>query len=280
MTVSNPIASLVDKYLTASKLRPEVLFRDFLPAGYRHTTLSSVADDLFHTTVLAKVHLGMIITLYDDFADHPQHCNPELLVGLYRLNIDSDAVAPTHLSPAEKENFELARYLFSELSRILSRFPNHAGLRGALRFDIEQFYSANRFSELMTTLPQIRNLTEARTFGPHNMGIVAAGIIDLMASPNLALEELGACREVFHLGQRAGRISNLIYTYQRELCEGDSTNEISIATDTNYPSTLLDEFSDLVERIGQARIKTFDTRRYARGFVFLHSLHASLAGKI
>ncbi|MNL40972.1 hypothetical protein D3C87_1633570 [compost metagenome] len=138
----------------------------------------------------------------------------------------------------------------------------------------------------MTKLPSIRNLTESRILGPHNMGIIAAGTIDLMASPNMDLSELGICREIFYLGQRIGRTSNIIFTLQREIIEGDTTNEILISAQTkkadenNYQLRLLREFSLHVEEISQQQVNSFNSVRYAKGFESLHSLQASLAGKI
>jgi hypothetical protein len=169
---------------------------------------------------------------------------------------------------------------------VLETFPHYQTLLPALRFDIEQFYSCNRHSELMALIPSIRNLTESRVLGPHNMGIVAAGTIDLMASPAMDLAELGICREAFHLGQRLGRTSNLIYTLQRELREGDSTNEILISMqtrksdETKYQSQLMREFAQHLEEIRAQEIGSFSSAVYADGFTKLHDLHASLLGEI
>ena len=283
---ANKIDSLINTYLETSALRPELLFRHFLPAGYRETTLDSVIQDLFDTVIYAKLHLGMIITLYDDFADHPKYRNTQLLKYLYQLNVGVDSPVPTSLTGDEFKKYALACSLFSSLEQVLEGFPNCRILLPALRFDIEQFYACNRHSELMGILPSIRNLTESRTFGPHNMGIVAAGTIDLMASSRFDLEELGLCREAFILGQRLGRTSNLIFTLQRELSEGDSTNEILISMQTRksdevkYQSQLMHEFANHLEEIRAQEISSFSPSSYARGFEKLHELHASFLGKI
>ena len=288
--VKADLDTLISTYLAASSLRPELLFRHFLPTGYRLTTLDSVDNADLNTVIFAKVHLGMIITLYDDLADHPQHRNPDLLSALYQLNIGRDRPTPAHLSRQNRLAFELARHLFSQLRCVLEDFPYHQLLEPALRFDIEQFYACNRHSELMSTLPTVHNLTESQLLGPHNMGIVAAGTLDLMASPQLKMKELGQCREVFHLGQRLGRISNLIFTLQRELSEGDTTNEIlishSVHPDTPdfkgspYPVMLLREFGEILKRIVSHKLETFHTPRYAEGFKAFHQLHASFEGAI
>ena len=109
---NNAVESLIAAYMKANSLRPEVLFRQFLTTGYKHTTLNSVSSDLFNAAIYAKIHLGMMITLYDDFADHPQHRNPQLLSHLYQLNVGIDKPAPSSLAGQELKNYELARLLF------------------------------------------------------------------------------------------------------------------------------------------------------------------------
>lgn len=278
---SEALDKLVRTYMASSSIRPEILFRHFLPTGYRATTLSSVANEFHDWVLLAKVHLGMIVTLYDDFADNPERRNSRLLQELYKLNVDQDRSAPVHLSEEEQAVFELGRYLFSELTLLLKDLPHFDLLVGALRFDIEQFYSCNKYSELMSSLPVICNLEESRVLGAHNMGIVAAGTIDLMASPHLHASEIGKVREVLHLGQRMGRISNLVFTFNREISEGDATNEISISDNPeSYRKSLLNEFTMKAAEIRSRVLKTFSTEKYADGLEELHGLHAALEGRI
>ncbi len=284
MTRNEPLEGLINRYLSISKLRPEVLFQNFLPTGYRYTTISSVAPEILDFVLYAKVHLGMIITLYDDLADHPTYRNPKLLKELYRLNIAQDCTAHENLNPDETKTFELARFLFSNLTSQIETFEHVSTLRPVLQFDIEQFYTCNRHSELMSALPDIRNIIESKNLGPYNMGMVAAGTIDLMASPCLNLMELGRSRELFILGQRMGRISNLIFTYKREQREGDQTNEILISNiekkNEKYRQHLLAEFSDLLATIRSNNLFSFSTGLYADGLIGLHQLHASLEGQI
>lgn len=276
--------ALIDMYRATSPARPELLFRYFLPTGYRYTTLSSVDAYSVSRVIFAKIHLGMIITLYDDLADHPERRDPELLNDLYNLNIGKDRTTPIYFRGHRRKVFELARILYSQLTDILSGFPHFEKLKSVLSFDIEQFYLSNRYSELMTDVPEVRNLIESQALGPHNMGIIAAGIIDLMASSTFLPSELGTSREVFLLGQRLGRISNLIFTYKREQTDGDLTNEIAIAkTNTgikDHRSSLLREFSEKQQMIRSYNLKTFQTYLYAAGLLDLHNLHSSLEGKI
>lgn len=280
----NQLDQLIETYLTSSAARPEVLFRDFLITGYRATTLSSVPRDLSELVIFAKVHVGMIITLYDDLADNPKYRNPDLLQKLYSLNVGRDLQTPSELSSEDKKTFELARFLFQQLDSVIQKLPNYQVLLPALRFDIEQFYACNRHSELMMVLPEVRNISESQTLGAHNMGMVAAGIIDLMGSPEFDLSELGVSREVLLLGQRLGRISNLIFTLQREVDEGDFTNEILIAEKIHeahdYQSRLLAEFEEKQNAIQKTQLKGFSVGQYAKGLEDLHHLYSRLEGKI
>ncbi|WP_374077961.1 hypothetical protein [Bdellovibrio bacteriovorus] len=275
---------LVKTYRTFSAIRPEVLFRDFLPTGYRFTLLNTVDQKLQDSAVFAKVHLGMLVTLYDDLADNPQYRNPRLLKELYKLNVNQDVKVPPDLNAEEAKTFELARFLFSQLTALLRKFSNYSRLLPILQFDIEQVYISNRYSELMTELPFMRNLTESRMLGAYNMAMLAAGTIDLMASSYLVVEELGACREVLLNGQRVGRISNLLFTLKREIAEGDFTNEILISQGgvdaETYKLTLLDELNEKLSHIQKINLKTFSTGLYAKGLMALHGLHENLEGRI
>lgn len=273
-------------YQEVSNIRPAILFHTFLPTGYRQTTLNSVQSDFFESVIYSKVILGMIITLYDDLADHPLHQNPLLLSKLYNLNIGIDYQDEINLTPRDKNIFELARFLFSELTKTLKIFTHFETFKFILQFDIEQIYACNRYSSLIGISPELQNLTESRILGPHNMGIIAAGMIDLMAVKNFFPDELGLCRTVFHLAQRLGRISNLIYTLEREIKEGDMTNEILIAakeksiSKEKYMEHLCKEFLRKINKIRRQKVQNFNSHLYADGFVKLDGLHASLMGRI
>ena len=81
----------------------------------------------------------------------------------------------------------------------------------------------------MGRYPFIRNLSESRSLGPYNMGMVAAGMIDVIGSHKFPLCELGSLREGLVMGQRLGRIANLLSTFHREISEDDKTNEILLS---------------------------------------------------
>ncbi|MES2802654.1 MAG: hypothetical protein V4654_09205 [Bdellovibrionota bacterium] len=277
--------SLIADFREIFPHRSSALFREFLPVGYRLTTLSSVPQEYREIVIQAKIRLGMLITLYDDLADHPDYFNPTLLKKLYRLNVDSDFVQTISVNK-ENKIYQLARRLFSELRDLLSGLPNYEKLKAILEFDIEQFYCCNRLSSLATETPEILNLVESQVLGPHNMGIIAAGTIDLMSVAHLNVREIAICREIFILGQRMGRISNVVYTFEREQLEGDQTNEIFVqqrlfgGTHQTIKNQLLQELEECCSAIKKIYAQAFSCAQYAQGFLDLHQLHARLERQI
>ncbi|HXH31260.1 MAG TPA: hypothetical protein VNJ01_10650 [Bacteriovoracaceae bacterium] len=274
---------LAEKYQSVCDHRDPRLFTEFLVLGYRQTTLSSVGAEFTELAVYAKVCLGMIITLYDDLADNPRLSRPQLLKELYRLNIGEHPVL-RETGPGDFPLIELAQHLFGELNRALSRLPRQEKFQNLLAFDIRHVYLANQYAELMTLQPAIRNLTESKLLGPYNMGMVAAGTIDLMASPCFDGSETGRLREALILGQRIGRIGNLISTFQRELDEGDLTSELML-----HPSGVGEAKQQLLLELrarlsslhsASAWARSVDLKSYADGLSGLFNLHQKMEGII
>lgn len=266
-----------------SPARHSVLFTHFLPQGYKVTTLGQVDEASYSHVLLAKMHLGMIITLYDDFADHPLFYNPPLLSRLYQLNVGKKLKGQTQgrerFTSQEQQTLDLAADLYAGLENHLQPLPHYRKLKSLLSFDIQYFYLCNRYAELVTEFPTLRNLTESRILGHHNMGMVAAGMIDLMGLPDFQWPELGRIREIFLLGQRLGRIGNVVATYDREMSEGDATNEIMIAGHSStYRASLEEEFFQGIEKINELGkdIKSFAVSDYSRGLLRLYHLHLNL----
>jgi hypothetical protein len=119
-------------------------------------------------------------------------------------------------------------------------------------------------------------------FSPYNMGMVAAGMIDLMASPIFNKNELGVFREFLIKGQRMGRIGNLISTYERELNEKDVTNEIMLdpAAAGVYQGILNDELNEGLKDLAKraSRFKHTFMKTYVEGLRSLHQLHLNMEG--
>lgn len=280
----NKTENLINHYLSVSSIRHKKLFTEFLPKGYHYTTLSSVDKNHFEDAQFAKLCLAMLITLYDDLADNPKLYNPKLLKELYKLNLNEIPDIPKLYSESDVDHYDLARELFYQLENTVKKFPLHDHLLPLLIFDIKHVFFANQYSEAMTRFPEARNLTESKMLAPYNMGMVASGIIDLMASPAFNLAHTGSAREVFIIGQRLGRISNVLTTYEREVAEEDVTNELMIgpsSLDKNKES-LMNEFKTGLKEIRDhhSGIPGVDLNAYSNGLSDFFELHLSMKGII
>jgi hypothetical protein len=208
----------LEKLRQVAPFRNKKLFCEFLPQGYELTTLNTVENK--NEIVELKIILGTLITLYDDFADRPDRLNPKLLELLYRIpfeKIDQEKF----LYSEEKMAFDLAQSLFEKLFKGMQQLKNYHLLYEIFCFDLKQFFLANHYSQLLTEHQNLSNEKENRLYLHHNMGIVMAGMIDLMNIPQFHIDDLGQARSLFLMGQRAGRISNVLTTYEREIIEHD-----------------------------------------------------------
>ncbi len=272
--------------MESNSVRDERLFSKFLVDGYKVTTLNTVNHHFIDHIILAKLCLGMLITLLDDLADNPKHIDAKLLSYLYRLIITNKEDIG-ELSEEQQKTYKLARSLIISLYEHLEELPNYEYLKDYFYFDLEQVFSANKYSALITQKPEGASLYESSRYGHFNMGIVAAGMIDLMGISNLKVNELGEMRAIFHYGQRIGRISNIIYTYEREMKEGDFTNELLI--EQNEKKTLenivfkkKEEACCLLSLIFSCapKVSSFSCTKYKEGLTKLDDLHLRLKAVI
>ncbi|WP_372366051.1 hypothetical protein [Candidatus Uabimicrobium sp. HlEnr_7] len=299
--ISNAIADLLKKY-PLFKDRNPALFLRFLPTGYSYVTLSCVAPEYVEDLVTAKTKIGMWITLYDDLADNPKYRNLKLLEELYKIPNQNQHIEYTKLNEEEKKIVELSLALWDDIFATISNLPHYQRFKEFFEFDIQQFYVANRYSELVSEYPKMANQTENRIYLSYNMGMVIVGMMDLMGMRNGVFAELGAMRNILFQGQVLGRISNVLNTLERELKEGDFTNEvISLALqnmDLNLndfeerskqeleeilnplAEKLLEERKKLYQEIREISIKTFDVDTFVSGLQSLHELHENMKSKI
>lgn len=265
--------------------RAPALYNRFLVQGYTAITLNSVSQDDFSDLLRAKLCLGTLITLYDDFADRPSQSDPQLLEDLYQLNFGGNK-SLGRLKHDHHPVLVFALSLFKEMETVLQRLPHYQHLNQILGFDLSQFYTANRYSSLVTANPFIGNPAENRAYAHHNMGMVLVSMMDLMASENLDLSELGAMREVFLMGQRMGRIFNVLVTRKREIMDGDITSELASYSSEHETAVaikkLRQEICDLREKIltYDSRIKTFSVKAFVDGLNQVQTLHEKMEGTI
>lgn len=278
--------STIEKNMTEiAPYRKPALFNEFLVKGYTAITLSSVSQAAFADLLRAKLCLGTLITLYDDYADRPTQSNPQLLEILYQLGFERTASIRS-LNPRDHHVLEFAQSLFAEMEEVLTRLPHYRQFSDILNFDLAQFYSANRFSSLLMANPYMNNPLENRQYAHHNMGMVMVMMMDLMATDKIAFSEIGSIREVFLMGQRLGRIFNVLATRKREAFDGDITGEL--ATYKNEQdleaavAALRQEVGELYEKIRsfETRITTFSVSAYLEGLKKVQRLHEKMEGVI
>lgn len=285
LKIQNTLGSIEENMMAISPYRKPALFNQFLVTGYTAVTLSSVPQSKFSELLRAKLCLGTLITLYDDLADRPSQQNPQLLEVLYRLDFQRRDLAGC-LNPNDRHIIAFAKSLFTEMDGILKQQPHYQRLNEILNFDLRQFYSANQFSSLLTANPYINNTLENRLYAHHNMGMIIAAMMDLTSIEELNFAEFGAIREVLVMGQRMGRIFNVLSTRKRELLDGDITGELSTYKREKEivmaERKLRQEIQKLRDRIRQfdTHITTFSIMAYLKGLTEVQELHEKMEGII
>lgn len=285
LTVQDSLIEIERNMTEFAPHRSPALFNEFLVKGYTAITLNSVSQARFCDVLRGKLCLGTLITLYDDFADRPAQGDPQLLETLYQMSF-SGRSSIRSLNSRNRRVVEFAQSLFEEMESVLNRLPNFHRLSAILNFDLARFYSANQFSSLLMANPYMNNALENRLYAHHNMEMVMAAMMDLMATEKIELSEFGMMREVFLMGQRMGRIFNVLTTRKREALDGDITGELSTCTSEQETEaterSLRREIVDLHDRIKAfgPRITTFSVEPYLNGLVKVHGLHEKMEGVI
>lgn len=278
LKIQNTLSEIERNMKVLAPYRKPALFNDFLINGYSAITLNSVSKSSFSEILRAKLCLGTLITLYDDLADRPTQRNPQLLESLYRLNFcKCDSIRS--LDPHEQKVLDFAYFLFSQIEKILKELPHYQYFVEILNFDLAQFYLANQYSTIVTANPYFNNILENRLYAHHNMGMVMVSMMDLMATKKIMFLEFGTMREIFLIGQRMGRIFNVLTTHNREVLDGDITGELATCKNKQevelMKNKLQQEIYDLHNRIlsFDIQITTFSVKTYLEGLTLVEKLH-------
>lgn len=279
------LAYIEKNMLELAPYRKSALFNEFLVKGYTAVTLSSVAENKFSELLQAKLCMGTLITLYDDFADRPATSNPELLERLYQLSFEKH-VSQKIFNDYNSQVVHFAVSLFAQITSTLKSLPHYEELKDILHFDLMQFYSANQYSSLLTAKPYLNNALENRMYTHHNMGMIIVAMMDLMAAEKLDFSELSALREVFLHGQRMGRIFNVLATRHREALDGDITGELAVYKSHREIKIAIEKLRQEIEELQQKilrydnQIKTFSVAAYVEGLIKVQKLHEKMEGVI
>lgn len=190
--------------------------------GIELTTLPCVAEELRTPGHDSKLLSVILCVLFDDVADRSR--NPLWLDGLFKT-VQGLPCRETEPDFDEcREHLRVTSELWNEYRQRVRALPDFRKLEPVWRFDLDQFFTAMKYAQLVNTLPELINPTEHDVYTPHNMLMVSFGTLDLMCSPEVPMQERGAIREALWHAQAMGRVGNVLSTWRRELREGDSSN--------------------------------------------------------
>lgn len=193
--------------------------------GVRLTTLPcvepSLVDDVFETKMLS-ILFG---TLIDDIADQEQDREMlESAINIEQVDWRSASICPW--DPRRQVYIETIADLWAQVWNRCKQFPRFSTYEHLLRFDNQQILNAMRYALLVNEKPSLLNVIEHDHYQPHNMQIMFMATVDLCASPDFDVAELGRAREIFWHAQRMGRIGNMITTWEREVLDRDFSSGV------------------------------------------------------
>jgi hypothetical protein len=208
--------------------------------GLKLTTLPCVAPALREHAIETKMLSILYGTLIDDIADREQ--DREMLEIAVALGSDEWVTERLALWTGRRRDYlEMIARLWAEVWSRCKSYPRFTEIEALLRFDNDQSLNAMRYALLVNQSPSVLNSIEHDLYQPHNMQIMFMASIDLCASVNFDMNELGIAREVFWHAQRMGRIGNMLTTWEREVLDRDFTSGVfahSIARGLLAPSDL------------------------------------------
>lgn len=194
--------------------RPRFLWM-WAARGIEALTLSSVPFDERETLRDTKLLTAVLNSLLDDIADRdddPRHLEHALAV--------LDGAAPDN--PWE----QLVTDLLESVEGRAKSLPGWDAGAPLWQFDWHQVRNAMRWSSVLRGRPSLVNRTETLLYAPAGMNVKVFGTLDLMASPRIADEELGAVREALVHAEVCASLANAVTTWRRELPEGDISGAV------------------------------------------------------
>ncbi|WP_372366050.1 hypothetical protein [Candidatus Uabimicrobium sp. HlEnr_7] len=272
-------------------------FFDIVPVGFNYTMLSCVSPQWAEELLLIKVKLKILFQTYYELADlshNLQHSQKIILLEeLYKLPLLDKHVDSKRLKGEEAEILNFCIDLWQEIINFLPKLPYYHVFKKFFFFDVQQFYIANRYWQLIRKYPEMSNKVENRSFLSHHMGIVIGGVLDFMGTTEECFDELGAMRNILYKAQIICRISRVLNTLQRSILHEDISNEVIavaienmlLATEIRGKSNkeLKEIFAPVIEKIhldieklyreiSTSSITSFCVCDFARGLKALHHL--------
>lgn len=224
VTLPDPVDSFADEYAALFDDRDRFLWR-WIYSLFPAFTLSSVAPSARQRVRTQKTILTMYVTVLDDIVD--QHDDLRTLEEARRLVYAPDTVERERVG-VTSDQFSFIETLWSEFQSGLTGAPRYSEFEEILEYDVRQTTNAMHYSALLNRNPRIANLDGARRYDAHNMVMFPYADVDLMVSPQFALEDFGAVRDLLWDLQELARIGNWLTTWRREVHEGDHTAGIVV----------------------------------------------------
>lgn len=226
VTVERLASDLAMQLRAVRDTRDKELSTAFLAPAVDVTTLSCVGPSHRASSVRIKLRIAHIIIMYDDYVDSAAIVDPTLVRALLQIPHRLLAVGGFKSEAQRPEAFVQNTWL--DVLDEMARLPKYTDLLPLLEFDITQLHQAFRFAQALRTVPGAAHPKQNLRWLSHDFGFVLAGMVDLMASPEFDLAELGRARELFSQAQRVARLHNDLTSLEKEIAEGDPSNEVII----------------------------------------------------
>lgn len=214
---SDTVKHWLAEYSKVSSARGEFLWK-WCHVAAQHVTLPCVPEDQLQTLTDTKMLHLIFLCLVDDLVDERKDA---AMFGAVQDMVAGRGFSSVGFSNEDWRYFVLAREAWHELSSRHKGFARHREFRDDLAFDYAQVFQSLWHALRVNLQPSRINLCEAEAYQPHNMAMIYMGTLDLSASPEFDMTDVGAAREVFWHGQVLGRIGNTLATWQRELKSDD-----------------------------------------------------------
>ena len=187
--------------------------------------LSCVDSEYFHTIRLAKLLYAIINVLIDDIADELQ--NAEIIQELSSI-IHTQTKKDSENQPQTASYTTVFREIWESADSLVRKLPRYSDFEMILKFDIEQLLNSHLYSLMINKNLFFDNEVEHLLYSPHQMNIMLFGTVDLMASRNFKMNELGKLREItWYTSLMYSTIHNLA-TWRREVPNGDFTSKVIV----------------------------------------------------
>ncbi|MFT7583244.1 MAG: hypothetical protein ACI9MR_004930 [Myxococcota bacterium] len=192
--------------------------------GLRLTTLPCVDPSLAAHVETTKLLGVMFDVMLDDVADARR--DDAFLAQLLHIPFTPSLVDREAIAHDDVAYFDFTARLWETIQSRASQLPRYAELADLLEFDYRQLMNCMRYASILGHDPRRMNVREHDLYAPHNMHMMISGTLDLMASPDFDMSEIGRLRSVLWEGQMMGRIGNMVTTWPREILAGDLTSGV------------------------------------------------------